>query len=525
MTPDEAMPQGSAASLTDLGGDTAHYTHRRGRWPNVISYGTSTVFPPENIGALSCISTVTTRGGSNPVRIAGGPVYFASRPRQARARRSNQFTAVNAVLSGALQSLSDILLQPVIFLSAIAYVLGASSYQVAGFAVASLATWSWAGAIVSPLRMLLRRDYHLVVAGGAIRVAAAIAIGILGYRLPNAVDADLVPNLLIAYAVYQLASAVTGRATALSTRGGISMAAQRGLYRKRALTGVIVAVIGGAVAWSTLGSRGTAGENASILLILAAIGTAAATWFLLAIPGPRRIDSLASFRGNSVEHALTTLRSDAFRRYLVFRGALAMSAVADPFLIVFGLSELGLTLGEVGAAMAIYAVGHLAGILIWPRWIASRSSRGPLQMTSLLRLMALVIAVSIPSISTSGLYAGRFDGPDVAVRCFIALFGLLGLVASASIVSNQPYLLDIFPADLSGSAISLTNAVMGVIAFGPLGAAYIVNRFSLEATLYVAIAVAFVALLTSGLLVESRVEARQRFGSRRVQRRMSRTAA
>ncbi len=46
--------------------------------------------------------------------------------------------------------------------------------------------------------------------------------------------------------------------------------------------------------------------------------------------------------------------------------------------------------------MLIYAGGHVAGMLIWPRLVAYRSARGPLQMSSLLRLLMLIVAVSGP---------------------------------------------------------------------------------------------------------------------------------
>ena len=221
---------------------------------------------------------------------------------------------------------------------------------------------------------------------------------------------------------------------------------------------------------------------------------------------------------------LTPLRSQAYRRFLIYRLFLALCAAADPFLIVFGLVRLGLNLGDIGLSVAVYATGHLAGILVWPRWVAMWSARAPLQIISLLRLLILVVAVSIPSISTSGLYAGRFDGPQVAVWCFSAIFGLLGLVVSANNVSNFPYLLDIVPAGQARPAIALSNAVMGVMALAPLAAAYLVERFSLESMLYSAIALAFIALVTSGLLVESRVRVRQRFGLQSVRRMMSRYA-
>ena len=445
-------------------------------------------------------------------------MYFSSRQPTARSRQANHFTPVNAVLNGALQALADIALQPVIVLAAIAYLLGASSYQIAGFAVVSLASWALAEWIAAPLRVLLRRDFRLVTISSVIRLAAAVAIGLIGLRLADSNAPDQVGGLLVAYAVYQLSSAVIGRASVHSIHGRGALGSRQGLFRSRAVIGAAAAVVGAIAVWSALGAAGTTGDNGGLVLCLAAIGIASATWFLLAIPGNRRIEPRSPFRSHSSQQGLVALQSRAYRRYLFFRSMLGLSAAADPFLIVFGLEKLGLTLGEVGAALAIYAAGHLLGMIVWPRWATARSARAPLQVTPLLRLVALVVAVSIPSISASGLYAGRFDGPEVAIRCFIAVFGLIGLVTSANNVANQPYLLAILPEGVARPAILLTNTILGILAFGALAAAFLVERFSLEALLYVAIVLAFVALVASGMLAASRVRVRQRFGTRGLRR-------
>ena len=422
------------------------------------------------------------------------------------------------MLNGALQALADIALQPVILLAAIAYLLGGSSYQIAGFAVVSLASWALADWIAAPLRVMLRRDFRLVTIGSVIRLVAAIAIGIIGVRLADSNAPDQVRALLVAYAVYQLASAVIGRASVHSIHGTGALGSRRGLFHGRALVGVVAAVIGAGAVWSALGATGTTGDNGGLVLLLGAIGIASATWFLLAIPGNRRIEPRSPYRNHTARQGLAALQSRAYRRYLFFRSLMALSAAADPFLIVFGLEKLGLTLGEVGAALAIYAAGHLLGTVVWPRWAAARSARAPLQITPLLRLVVLVVAVSIPSISASGLYAGRFDGPEVAIRCFIAIFGLLGLVTSANNVASQPYLLAILPEDVARPAIALTNTILGVLAFGALAAAFLVERYSLEALLYVAIVLAFIGLVASGMLAASRVRVRQRYGTRGLRR-------
>jgi len=204
---------------------------------------------------------------------------------------------------------------------------------------------------------------------------------------------------------------------------------------------------------------------------------------------------------------------------MLFRVALGLAAAADPFIIVFGLRRVGLELGDIGLALVAYAIGHLAGILIWPHWSPHQSARAPLQIAALLRVLVLVITIGIPAIVSSTLYTDRFASAEPAVRLFLIQYVLLGLAVSAHGWANQRYLQDISTPETARQAVTTTNVVHGILAFGPFAAALLIDRTSLDEMLWIAAAIAFIALLISGFLIESRVFVVRRTGIRSRQRR------
>jgi MFS family permease len=145
-------------------------------------------------------------------------------------------------------------------------------------------------------------------------------------------------------------------------------------------------------------------------------------------------------------------------------------------------------------------------------------------MATLLRLIAVSLAVIVPGVARSTAYQDRYDSPAVASWAFVAAFALLGLARSAHDPSEQQYLEDMtITPSLQRAAIMATNVVLVFAAGAALIGAVLVDRYSLETTLILAAAVSFVALIASGTLFEGRPRVQYRSGARsgRV-RRMSR---
>jgi hypothetical protein len=448
-------------------------------------------------------------------------VFVPSPGHTRRRKNTNALNLVNGMLSGMLQTLADSILHPIFLLAAVALLLNGSPYQIAAFTVIALGSWTISAVIVARLQRTLRYAYPVVIGMSVIRLLAVAFLAFTAFRSPNHDPEDVIRSLLVGFLVYQVSSAVIGQASVVTVVGTPPTARRGIVFRQRAIMCAMIAVIGGAVVWSVYRSEDDIRDGLGVLLILAALATAAATWFILSVPGGKS----GGFLGDSALQLpgglFRSLGSGAYRRFLLFRIALGLASAADPFIIVFGFREIGLELEDIGLAVVAFAIGQFAGVVIWPVWSDRQSPRGLLQITALLRVLVLVVTVAIPAISTSTLYADRFSSPDAAVRLFLSLFALLGLAVSAHATANQRYLLDISAPGSTHQTVATTNVVHGLLAFTPFAAAYLIDRISLEETLWIAAATAFVALLISGSLVESRVQVRRRIGIWNQQRRLS----
>jgi MFS family permease len=135
------------------------------------------------------------------------------------------------------------------------------------------------------------------------------------------------------------------------------------------------------------------------------------------------------------------------------------------------------------------------------------------------RLLLLVWVVAIPSFIETDIFTNRFDGARDGVVAFAIGFVFLGLAGAAGGAANSPYLMRVTStAGLHGSTL-VTNlgAVIGGLL--PLVAAWSLNRYDDERVFWVAIGLGVVALLASGLLVDTGARVRGRSRAWRQQSR------
>ncbi|CAA9557177.1 MAG: hypothetical protein AVDCRST_MAG43-1559 [uncultured Thermomicrobiales bacterium] len=444
-------------------------------------------------------------------------------PGHTRRRRTNAFTPINGVLSGLLQAVADTILHPVVLLAAVAFLLNGSYYQVAGFTVITLASWTLSAVVLSTFKRLVARPYPILIGACVVRLLSVSLLAVTAFRSPHWDPGDVIRTLLVGFFLYQVSSAIIGHVSVAFLSDALRTAKRSVIFRQRAVIGSIITVISGAVVWSVNGSVADVRAALGVLFILAAISTAASTWFLFAIPAGKRQGRTGDSTSGEPGEILRPLRSRPYRRFVLFRILLGLSAAADPFIIVFGIRRVGLDLGEIGLALVALAIGHLCGWVIWPQWVVRQSPRTAFQIAALLRVFALTVSIGIPAIATSTLYTERFANPDAAIRLFLALYVLIGLSMSAHAAANQRYLMDLSATVPLHQTVLTTNAVHGILAFAPLAAAYVIGRTSLDQMLWIAAGLAFIALLASGSLVEPRFSINRRAGVRNRQRTEQRT--
>ncbi len=437
-------------------------------------------------------------------------------------RHPNRVSSLYAVLNAGLLSIAGIILQPVVILAAIAFLLGGSTYQIAGFAVIALASWTLAPLARLILSSVTGTMYPIVLGAGIIRFLAVLVIGFIGFRIDHLSTGSIVRWLTIAYLLYQAASAIAGQASSSVLLSGAPRNQHTSLFRGRGYVAALAAAIGAVACWSVLRSDEAFQRSIGLLLILAAMSLASATWFLIGIQAGS-VRTAPPRAGLAMKSARDAFRRASFRRFASFKIVLALTAAFDPFVIVFGFQELGLTTAYLGWAILSVAAGQLLGHLGWTHWVSRSGPRVPFQIATLLRLLFLTWTVSLPTLVTSGLYTERFDSLDQAMGGFAAGFALLGLAMSVGQPANQRYLMDISPRAMLQGTILASNLVAGVFAFAPFGVAWLLGRYELERLLWGSIGLAIVALLASGLLPESRVRIRTSRGSMRTRQRAAPT--
>lgn len=440
---------------------------------------------------------------------------------QFSSRRVNHLTPLYAVLNAALQAIAAIILQPVIILAAIAFLLGGSNYQIASFAVISVACWAFAPLVTLLASSASGQSYPLVLGAGLVRFLAVVLLGFIGFRIDHISPGRIVGSLVFAYLVYQAASAVAGHTTSTLLLTGVRRNQHVAIFRRRGYAAAIAAVIGAIACWSVFRSDEAFQRSVGLVLMLAAISLASATWFLLGFRGGA-IRTSRPQPGQVLRRARDAFEHASFRRYASFKILLGLTAAFDPFVIVFGFQALGLTVEYMGWAILAYALGQLVGHLGWSRSIARHGPRVPFQIAAFVRLLFLTWVVSLPTLVTSDLYTDRFDDLSQAMGGFAVSFALLGLAGSVGHPANQRYLMDIAPRTVVQGPILAANLLAGIVAFAPFGVAWLMGRYDLEQLLWAGIGMALATLLASGLLVESRARVRTTARSWRVRQRTAR---
>ncbi|MDP8972616.1 MAG: hypothetical protein M3N45_05450, partial [Actinomycetota bacterium] len=405
----------------------------------------------------------------------------------------------HALLAAALQGIAAALLHPLIIVAFLVSELSSAPRDVALVAVIAGATWYVPSLLNTWLAAYYHRVFPVALAASFVRVIAAssMAAVMLGSA---ASDATLARLVLLALVAYQLASAafvpagndLIARATPAEHRAR--------LYRARWLVGGVSALLAGAVIAAALGSDTPPLREAfGALFLTAAFAIAGESWFILRLrePGPARLseERAGAIAGSRIREALAVR---GFRRLLVFRVALALAASGDPFLIVYGMSEIAPGRAALGVYVALFAFGALVGGAMGLDLSNLGAVRPIFQFAALLRFATPLLALLFSFLATGGVVA-----TSVAAWLFGSVFLLLGLEIAITTAATQPAVFAVAPAGTRGAAITLLNVALGVCALGPLLGSRLVERQGIAALLVVAAGLSFVTIMLSGILAPS----------------------
>lgn len=304
----------------------------------------------------------------------------------------------------------------------------------------------------------------------AVAAMAAIAVGSRGVAAGW--------GILAALAVFALSRSVSSIASK-DLIGRTIPKGQRGQVTGMAtVASGIVAITVGA------GIRLWGGDGDTDPVVLAWLLAAAATMWVLSSGAFAAVREPIGEHDDEVDtraigRALALLRDDrAFRRFVIARTLLLVSALTPPFVVTMATERAGASFGQLGPFIVAQGAASLLGGRTWGR-LADRSSR---------RVMMAAAGVSA-ALVVAFLLVTRVEAMAELVLLYPAAYFLLALAHTGSRIGRKTYVVDLAEGNRRTDYVAVSNTAMGalLLATGALTAGL--------ATLGPEVALVFLALL------------------------------
>lgn len=286
----------------------------------------------------------------------------------------------------------------------------------------------------------------LWVAGAGGQAAAVATMALLAATTSGALAGW---GILAALAVFATSRSLSSLASK-DVLGRTVPAGQRGRINGTATvaSGVVAITLG--LALRTLG-----GEETSTGVLAALLGAAALAWVAAGAVYARIEEPAGEHDPNadarSTGRSWQLLRDDAaFRRFVVARALLLVSALSPPFVVALATTEGGGGLAGLGPFVISSGIAALLGGRLWGR-AADRSSR--LTMVAASGLSAAIVAGFLLVRQTDGLADTGWLAPLV--------FLLLAIVHTGARVGRKTYVVDLADGDQRTQYVAVSNAAIG----------------------------------------------------------------
>lgn len=296
-----------------------------------------------------------------------------------------------------------------------------------------------------------RRRRSVWVAGALGQAVATAAMAGAGATLEGTAAGVVI---VLALAVFALSRSlcslagkdVLGRTVPKGERGQIN-----GITT--VLSGVVAVTLG-------LGIRLLGGEEVSAPFLAVLLGVAALAWVAAAavftgVREPVEDDAPAPEAEGPgwVRASWDTLREDAtFRRFVLARALLLVTALSPPFVVAIAADAGGTALGALGPFVIAQGIAALIGGRWFGRW-ADRSSRTLMVWGGASASVLIVLLLGVL----------RVEGAKEWSWLFPLAYLLLALTHIAARVARKTYVVDLAEGDQRTRYIAVANTTMGVL--------------------------------------------------------------
>jgi MFS family permease len=354
------------------------------------------------------------------------------------------------VLNGWFASLGDGFMNASVVLSSFAAALGASN-TVIGL-LPAIQTGGW----MFPQLLVASRIRHIPRKITVYRRASTIRTLSYLWIVSCTVLLSQKPGLLLVAFVFgltanSLASGISGLPWMEVTAKVVPARQRPGFFGVRNLYGGLLALVASFAVRAILGADWRFPFDYTLIFALGMLAHSTCWWlfgFIDEPPDP--LQEPAHFR-EEVRSVPDTIRDDPdFRSFLVYRTAVAVAALSDPFFTVFALREIGVGKAAIGAFVIVIGVVAPLSNAVWARLAERFGSRRLIRYALACAALAPLAALVMPR--GAGLW-------------FAVVFVLSSLGAAGLNMGNANFMLGVARPEARGRYIGTANTLVGLAMF------------------------------------------------------------
>jgi MFS family permease len=406
--------------------------------------------------------------------------------------------------NGSFSLLSETLIHPSIVLALFVSQITESNVLVGLVPAIAAGVWFLPQLVAAAVTQGRERQLPFVVYATFARALAIGVLGAVGFLIGSEQPSTLLIWFFVLYSIYNLAAGFSNVPT-LELAARIIPPTRRSSYlSQRNFWGGVLGFMAGFLVQRILAQTDEFPLNFALLFFASFCALGFATYFTAMMrEEPQALAAQRVTVLNHLANAPALFGNDAFRRFLSFRVSLSLSAVADPFYVVYVQQQLGAPPSIIGLYIVGMTIARFGSNLVWARLVEARGNRFVLQTAALMRMAIPIIALTLPPLFNWGAFAGRVPGgEDAMFYLFGLIFVIYGAALSGQTLANMTYVLDVAEPEQRPAYVGLTNTILGFVAFVPVIGGLLVDSFGFEFVFIITFLVGFVAVVTSGLLHE-----------------------